>query len=57
MVEAILLDIKDPLKVIVKTEYILESKLPHGNVDDIPNVIFSTGAEILDDKLFVYYGI
>ncbi|NMJ86729.1 MAG: hypothetical protein EX285_02645 [Thaumarchaeota archaeon] len=57
MVEAILLDIKDPLKVIVKTEYILESKAPYGNVDDIPNVIFSTGVEILDDKLFVYYGI
>jgi predicted GH43/DUF377 family glycosyl hydrolase len=56
-IEAVLLDLNDPLKIIGRTQLPLltpEEKYEiHGNVS---NVIFPTGAVIKDGKILVYYG-
>lgn len=56
-IEAMLLDLKDPLKIIGRTQDALlvpeEDYELYGNVG---NVIFPSGANIVDDKLFIYYG-
>lgn len=56
-VGAALLDLKDPSHVIVKTRQpLLEPEETYERVGDIPNVVFPTGAILLDNELFVYYG-
>jgi predicted GH43/DUF377 family glycosyl hydrolase len=53
---ALLLDLKDPQKVISRSkEPILEPEMWYEN-DWKPGVIYSCGALIKDDTLFVYYG-
>lgn len=55
---AALLDLHDPSKIIGRTKTpILEPKEPYEKLGDVNNVVFPTGACIVDnDKLFVYYG-
>jgi beta-1,2-mannobiose phosphorylase / 1,2-beta-oligomannan phosphorylase len=55
---AALLDLHDPSKIIGRTKRpILEPKEPYEKLGDVNNVVFPTGACIVDnDKLFVYYG-
>jgi predicted GH43/DUF377 family glycosyl hydrolase len=54
---AILLDLKDPYKILGRTkEPILTPKENYEKNGDVNNVVFPTGACILDSKLFVYYG-
>ena len=54
---AALLDLKDPAKVLGRTkEPILEPKEPYEKNGDVNNVVFPTGACVIDAKLFVYYG-
>lgn len=53
---ALLLDLKDPQKVISRSkEPILEPEMWYEN-DWKPGVVYSCGALIKDDTLFVYYG-
>ena len=52
-----LLDLKEPSKVLGRTKNpILEPKEPYEKNGDVKNVVFPTGACIIDGKLFVYYG-
>jgi predicted GH43/DUF377 family glycosyl hydrolase len=54
---AALLDLKDPTKVLGRTrEPILEPNQPYEKNGDVNNVVFPTGACVVDGKLFVYYG-
>jgi beta-1,2-mannobiose phosphorylase / 1,2-beta-oligomannan phosphorylase len=54
---AALLDLKDPGKVLGRTtQPILEPKEPYEKNGDVNNVVFPTGACVIDTKLFVYYG-
>lgn len=54
---AFLLDLKDPSKIIGRTkEPILKPEENYEKNGDVNNVVFPTGACILDEKLFVYYG-
>jgi predicted GH43/DUF377 family glycosyl hydrolase len=55
---AAILDLHDPSKIIGRTKTpILEPKEPYEKFGDVNNVVFPTGACVVDnDKLFVYYG-
>ena len=55
---AAILDLHDPNKIIGRTKTpILEPKEPYEKFGDVNNVVFPTGACVVDnDKLFVYYG-
>jgi beta-1,2-mannobiose phosphorylase / 1,2-beta-oligomannan phosphorylase len=55
---AALLDLRDPSKVLGRTKTpILEPKEPYEKFGDVNNVVFPTGACVVDNnKLFVYYG-
>jgi predicted GH43/DUF377 family glycosyl hydrolase len=54
---ALLLDLKDPSKIVGRTkEPILKPETSYEKNGDVPNVVFPTGACILDHNLFVYYG-
>lgn len=47
----------NPTKLIGRTkEPILEPKEPYEKKGDVDNVVFPTGAFVMDSKLFVYYG-
>jgi predicted GH43/DUF377 family glycosyl hydrolase len=52
-----LLDLNNPVKVIARTKKpILEPEKPYERTGDVNNVVFPTGACIIDEKLHVYYG-
>ena len=55
---AAILDLHDPSKIIGRTKTpILEPKEPYEKFGDVNNVVFPTGACVVDnDELFVYYG-
>jgi len=54
---AILLDLKNPSKVIAEIPYdILEPEAKYEIKGDVNKVVFPTGALVKDDTLFVYYG-
>ena len=54
---AALLDLKNPTIVIGRTKTpILEPVEPYEKRGDVNNVVFPTGACVLDGKLFIYYG-
>ncbi len=56
-IEAVLLDLNDPRKIIGRTDYsLLNPETDYELQGDIPNIVFPSGALIHDDKLFVYYG-
>jgi predicted GH43/DUF377 family glycosyl hydrolase len=54
---AVILDLNNPFKVIARTkEPILQPEEPYERIGDVNNVVFPTGACIIDDRLHVYYG-
>ena len=54
---AMLLDKKDPTKVIARSKSpILEPKVWYENEGSKPQVVYSCGAVVKDETLFVYYG-
>ncbi len=54
---AALFDLDDPTKVIVRTEDpILDPEMSYEKHGQTPNVVFSNGIVVKDDRLFVYYG-
>ncbi len=56
-IEAVLLDLDDPRKIIGRTEYSLISpEKDYELYGDVPNVIFPSGALINGNQLHVYYG-
>jgi predicted GH43/DUF377 family glycosyl hydrolase len=56
-VGALLLDLKNPVKVISRTYFpIFEPEAPYEKEGQIPNVVFPCGNVIIDDTLYVYYG-
>lgn len=56
-VGAVLLDTKNPLKIIGRTDNpILEPEMPYEKEGQVRNVVFPCGAVLLGRTLFVYYG-
>lgn len=56
-VGALLLDLKDPLKIIGRSdEPLLEPETNYEREGQISNVVFPCGAVLIGKKLFVYYG-
>jgi beta-1,2-mannobiose phosphorylase / 1,2-beta-oligomannan phosphorylase len=54
---AFLLDIKEPHKILGRTKRpLLTPEEDYEIMGDVNNVVFPTGACVLDSKLFVYYG-
>jgi len=54
---AALLDLNNPVKVIARTkEPVLQPQEPYERIGDVNNVVFPTGACVIDEKLHVYYG-
>ncbi len=54
---AILLDLTDPTRVLARTiDPIFEPKEAYEKEGNVPNVVFSCGAVVRNDTLFVYYG-
>jgi len=52
-----LLDLKDPMKVLGRTEHpILEPDMPYEHHGIVPKVVFPCGAVCINEQLFVYYG-
>jgi len=51
------LDLDDPSKVIkVQDEPILEPETDYETTGFVPNAIYTCGAAVLADEVFVYYG-
>jgi predicted GH43/DUF377 family glycosyl hydrolase len=56
-VGAVILDLKDPRKVIARTKTpILEPIEKYERVGDVNNVVFPTGIAVMDKKVLLYYG-
>jgi beta-1,2-mannobiose phosphorylase / 1,2-beta-oligomannan phosphorylase len=56
-VEAVLLDLEDPLRIIGRTESPLITPVEKYELEGVvPNVVFPSGAVAKDDELLVYYG-
>ena len=56
-VGAVLLDLKNPLNVIGRTDHpILEPETPYEKTGIVSNVVFPCGAVLKDGTLFIYYG-
>ncbi len=56
-VEAVLLDLKDPTKVIAQTNHpLLTPEEYYEKIGHVPSVIFPSGALVKKDKIYLYYG-
>jgi len=56
-VGAILLDKKDPTKVLARTTApIFEPEMPYEKEGQVPNVVFPCGTVVRDGVVFIYYG-
>lgn len=56
-IEAVLLDLKNPLKVIARTDLpILEPVEDYEKVGIVPNIVFPSGAMVKDNLIYLYYG-
>lgn len=56
-IKATLLDLNDPLSVIGRTyTNILEPEMDYEKYGNVNNVVFSCGAVVMQNTLFVYYG-
>jgi predicted GH43/DUF377 family glycosyl hydrolase len=56
-IEALLLDLEDPRKVIGRTQYpLLVPEETYELTGYLPNIVFPTGALLKEDVLIVYYG-
>jgi len=55
-IEAAMLDLDDPSKVVARTDYpLLVPKEWYEKYGMVPNVIFPTGAKIEEEELVIYY--
>ena len=56
-VGAILLDLKDPTKVLARTDApLIEPEMDYELFGDVPNVVFPCGAVMIKDEVYLYYG-
>ncbi len=56
-VEAVLLDLKDPLKIIARTKYpLLVPEEYYEKIGYVPNVVFPAGALKIKNRIYLYYG-
>lgn len=56
-IEAVLLDLRDPSKIIARTNYaLLAPKEEYERYGIVPNTIFPSGALLNKDELSIYYG-
>lgn len=56
-IEAALLDINDPLKIIGRTKRaLLQPREYYELYGDVPNIVFPSGAYLENDNLAIYYG-
>lgn len=56
-IEAALLDLKDPRRIIARTETpMLVPQEAYEKYGKVPNIVFPTGAMVKDGTLFIYYG-
>ncbi len=56
-IEAVLLDLDDPTKIIAQTNYpILVPEEYYEKIGLVPDVIFPSGAIVVDDLIYLYYG-
>ncbi len=56
-IEAVLLDLKNPLKVIGRTEMpLLTPEEYYERIGHVPNIVFPSGAMVKGDQLYLYYG-
>ena len=56
-VGAVLLDLKEPERILARTAYpLFEPEAPYEKNGQVPNVVFPCGAVIIKKKLFIYYG-
>ncbi|HAS95323.1 TPA: hypothetical protein DCS99_02810 [Candidatus Wolfebacteria bacterium] len=56
-IEALLLDLNDPKKIIARTDSpLLIPEETYEEFGQIPNVIFPSGATIKGEELYIYYG-
>jgi predicted GH43/DUF377 family glycosyl hydrolase len=56
-VGAALLDLKDPRQIIARTKQpLLEPVEKYEKIGDVHNVVFPTGAVVIDGKILLYYG-
>lgn len=56
-VGALLLDLKDPTKVLGRTNIpLFEPEMDYELYGDVPNVVFPCGAIMLKDEIYLYYG-
>ena len=56
-VEAVLLDLENPFKIIARTEYPLLFPLQYyEKVGLVPNVVFPSGALVRNNQIYLYYG-
>lgn len=56
-IEAVLLDLKNPFKIIARTDVpILAPEEYYERTGLVPNVVFPSGAIIKDDRIHLYYG-
>ncbi len=54
---AALLDLDNPSRVIIRTKNpIIEPEMPYEKEGQVPNVVFSCGSAVINNRLFVYYG-
>jgi predicted GH43/DUF377 family glycosyl hydrolase len=55
--EAVLLDLKDPFKIIARTKYpLLVPEEYYEKIGLVNNVVFPCGAVTIRDKIYMYYG-
>ncbi len=56
-VEAALLDLNDPTRVIAKTDAtLLEPEMDYEKIGQVSNVVFPCGAVLLNEEVYLYYG-
>jgi len=56
-VEAVLLDLKNPMKILARTNYpLLTPEEYYERIGIVPNVVFPSGALIKGGKIYLYYG-
>ena len=56
-VGAVLLDLKNPVKILARTIYpIFEPETPYERGGQVSNVVFPCGNVVIGDDLYVYYG-
>jgi predicted GH43/DUF377 family glycosyl hydrolase len=56
-VGAVLLDRKDPTKILARSGYpLLEPEMPYEKEGIVPNVVFPCGAVLIGEKIYLYYG-